>query len=110
MDAESNLFAALRILKRLDKHISNVLLFMHDIKVPFSNNRAERDIRMSKVQQKISGGFRTKQGADNYCSIKSILSTATKNGKNLLEIMQLAFQGNLYIQSIISDKDLYRIV
>ena len=86
-----------KLLKRLTEYRDNILLFLHDIIVPFTNNIAERDIRMEKVRLKISGGFRTLKGAQNNCTIKSVLSTGNKNSKNPLEILVLAFQEQLNI-------------
>ncbi|NQY42860.1 MAG: IS66 family transposase [Legionellales bacterium] len=86
-----------KLLKRLTEYRDNILLFLHDIIVPFTNNVAERDIRMEKVRLKISGGFRTLKGAKDNCTIKSVLSTGNKNNKNHLEILVLAFQEQLNI-------------
>ena len=73
---------------RLLKFDESVLLFLHDLNVPFSNNEAERDLRMIKVRQKVSGCFRTKQGLENFCILRSIVETARKQGWDILETLQ----------------------
>ncbi len=76
--------------ERLKKHETAVLLFAKDPNVPFTNNRAERDLRMAKVKQKISGCFRRKQYAEAYCRISSYLQTMANQGVNPLVAIQLA--------------------
>ncbi len=73
------------LLRRLRKNKSSILRFISEEKVPFSNNQAERDIRMMKLKQKISGGFRTLEGGEEFSRIKSIFSTLSKLGINILE-------------------------
>ena len=73
------------MLRRLRKNKSSILRFISEEKVPFSNNQAERDIRMMKLKQKISGGFRTLEGREEFSRIKSIFSTLSKLGINILE-------------------------
>jgi transposase len=82
--------------ERLKKHEKAVLLFAKHPDVPFTNNRAERDLRMSKVKQKMSGCFRTKKYAEAYCRISSYLQTMANRGYNPLVAIQMAFSGQIY--------------
>jgi transposase len=75
------------LLLRFKLHKDAVLLFLHNPAVPFTNNEAERDARMMKLRQKISGGFRTSQGADNFATLRTLIGTARKRGWNLLETL-----------------------
>jgi len=79
------------LLLRLERHEPDVLRFAHDFQTPFGNNQAEQDIRMVKLQQKISGCWRTHDGAQRFLTIRSYLSTTLKNGISALHALdQLA--------------------
>jgi transposase len=75
------------LLLRLAKRKDDTLRFLHDPTVPFTNNQAERDGRMMKLRQKISGGFRSLQGAMDFALIRSIVSTARKQGWNIIDVL-----------------------
>ena len=69
---------------------SNVLLFLNDLTVPFTNNEAERDLRMTKVRQKVSGCFRTEEGAENFCILRTVVETARKQGWDIMQTLKTA--------------------
>lgn len=75
------------LLLRLERYEPDVLRFAHDFRVPFGNNQAEQDIRMVKLQQKISGCWRTHQGAERFLAVRSYISTARKNGLHALDAL-----------------------
>jgi transposase len=85
--------------ERLKRYEQAVLLFAKLPHVPFTNNRAERDLRMSKVKQKVSGCFRTQQYAEAYCRISSYLQTMANRGYNPLVAIQMALSGQIYVEA-----------
>jgi len=80
---------------RLRDRWGDVLRFLTDPDVPFTNNQAERDLRMMKCKQKISGGFRSNSGAEQFARIRGFISTAKKQGWNILESLRSAIDGNV---------------
>lgn len=82
------------LLERLRDYKEDILRFASDWTVPFTNNEAERTIRFSKVKQKVSGCFRTVEGAEDYMQIMSFVSTARKHGMSYFETVRAALTGN----------------
>lgn len=87
------------LLERLRTHAREILAFAYDFKIPFDNNQAERDLRMMKVQQKISGTFRSVDGARAFCRIRGFISTCRKQNINVLDAME----------SVLLDKPIVRL-
>jgi transposase len=85
------------LLIRLRDFKGQVLAFRSDFRIPFDNNQGERDIRMVKVKQQVSGGFRTLEGAKRFGRIRGYLATARKNAKNVFEAIRDAFEGSPFI-------------
>ncbi|MEY2336529.1 IS66 family transposase [Acidithiobacillus ferrianus] len=81
------------LLRRLREHTGDVLRFLSDQEVPFTNNLTEQAVRMPKVKQKISGRFRTFDGAAAFCTIRSYLETLRKQGVDLMHALVQSFQG-----------------
>lgn len=81
------------LIERLITFEEETLRFMVDEQTPFTNNQGERDLRMNKVQQKISGCFRTLRGAEDFCLIRSYLSTCRKQGVHPMEALRALFTG-----------------
>jgi len=78
---------AQNLLLRLEERETEVLRFAHDFRVPFDNNLSERDLRMVKLQQKISGCWRTTEGAERFLAIRSYIPTARKQGQRPLDVL-----------------------
>ena len=91
---------ARNLLDRFRDHPDSVLAFMRDFAVPFDNNQSERDLRMMKLRQKISGTFRSLQALVNFCRIRGYVSTARKNGLNALDALQRVFLGNPFVPAV----------
>ncbi|MCF6157237.1 MAG: IS66 family transposase [wastewater metagenome] len=82
------------LVERFDIHRQKVLAFMYDFNVPFDNNLAERDIRMAKLKQKISGTFRSEEMAHDFCRIRSFISTVRKQSRKVIEAIGTIFSGS----------------
>ncbi|MHB1065580.1 MAG: IS66 family transposase [Georgenia sp.] len=88
------------LLTRLATHRADVLRFATDFAVPFDNNQAERDVRMVKLQQKISGGWRSENGAESFLDVRSYLSTARKHGQSAMVVLRDLFTGQPWIPAV----------
>ena len=82
---------SLNLLNRLSGYKEQILAFMYDFDIPFDNNLAERDLRMAKVKQKISGTFRSDKGAEAFTRIRGYVSSVRKNKLNALECIKSIF-------------------
>jgi len=92
--------AARKLVNRLGAKRDEILFFMTDFKVPFDNNQAERDLRMLKVKQKISGCFRTSLGAEEFCRLRSYVSTMKKQGYGIKEAIKSVFAGETILPTL----------
>ncbi len=92
--------AARKLACRLDEKRDEILLFMQDFTVPFDNNQAERDLRMLKVKQKVSGCFRTEEGAAEFCRLRSYVSTMKKQGHSVMETIRSVFAGKILMPAL----------
>lgn len=88
---------AANLLVRLDGQRADVLRFATDFAAPFDNNQAERDVRMVKLQQKISGSWRTLAGARAYCTIRSYISTMKRHDADILDGLRSMFEGHAWL-------------
>ncbi|MFS0726497.1 IS66 family transposase [Paenibacillus sp. 1P07SE] len=88
---------AKNLLDRLGSRRLEVLSFLCEFHIPFDNNQAERDVRMMKVQQKVSGTFRSEQGAKTFCRIRGFLSTLKKHSLPVLDSIQTVLKGNVVL-------------
>jgi transposase len=88
---------AARLLARLDAHRDEVLRSLEDSRVPFDNNQGERDLRMVKLQQKISGCWRTLAGAEAFLALRSYVATARKHGVNPLVVLRQLVAGHPWL-------------
>jgi len=97
------LSTARALLERLHDYREDCLAFLFDLTIPFTNNEAERGVRMLKVKGKISGGFRTLEGATRFCRLRSYLQTCGKQGLNRLECLISVFQGKTILPAFQMD-------
>ncbi|MCG2741245.1 MAG: IS66 family transposase, partial [Syntrophaceae bacterium] len=91
---------ARNLLDRFRNHHDGILAFMRDFSVPFDNNLAERDLRMMKLRQKISGAFRSFDALVDFCRIRGYVSTARKNGINALDALRRVFLGDPFVPTV----------
>ena len=91
---------ARNLLDRFRDHPDSILAFMRDFAVPFDNNQSERDLRMMKLRQKISGTFRSFEALTNFCRIRGYVSTARKNDLGALDALQRVFRGTPFVPTV----------
>jgi len=88
------------LLDRLINYKNETLVFMYDFNIPFDNNQGERDIRMVKLKQKVSGTMRTIEGAEVFCNIRGYISTVRKNSLSVIDAIQDAFNRKPFIPNL----------
>ncbi|MBP0458659.1 IS66 family transposase [Streptomyces montanisoli] len=88
---------ARQLIDRLHRRRDDILRFLHHLTVPFTNNQAEQDIRMAKIQMKVFGGWRTLDGTNRWRPVRSYLATARKHGLNPMTALRDLFAGNLWL-------------
>jgi transposase len=93
----------LSLLDRLWENREHVLRFVRDFDVPFDNNQAERDLRMMKVQQKISGTFRSWGGSEAFTTVRGYLSTIRKRNVNVIDAIASVFRGSPILVSAVQE-------
>jgi transposase len=91
---------AQNLIERLEKYEECVLAFLEDFQIPFTNNQGEQDARMQKVKQKVSGCFRTFEGAELFALIRSYISTVRKQGRSVFQELKAALHGNPFIPAV----------
>ena len=92
--------AARKLACRLEEKREEILLFMRDFSVPFDNNQSVRGLRMLKVKQNISGCFRTEGGAEEFCRLRSYISTMKKQGRGVMETIRSVFAGKILMPTL----------
>jgi transposase len=90
------------LVERLEVHRDQALAFMFDFEIPFDNNLAERDVRMAKVRQKISGTFRSREMAKAFCRIRSFISTARKRAFHTMDSIEKIFTDPSALSKIVT--------
>jgi len=89
-----------QIPRRTEFACSSIPPFLHDFRVPFDNSKSERDLRLMKLKQKISGGFSTAKGARHFATIHGYLATARKQGRSPLDVLRDPFRGHPFQPAI----------